>query len=48
MKFVASVYRKPTFSDVLIYFESFVPDMYKCSLIGTLRFYSIEDFHRES
>ena len=36
-KFVTSVYCKPTFSRILKFFESFVPDIYKCGLIETLK-----------
>ena len=35
-KFIASVYRKPTFSGVYTHFESFLPDTYKISVIYTL------------
>ena len=36
-KFVTSVYRKPTFSDVYTYFDSFfLPDSYKIAMIYTL------------
>ena len=35
-KYVTSVYRKPTFSGVLINFESFVPEMHKLGLIEIL------------
>ena len=35
-KFQTSVYRKPTFSSVLINFESFLPISYKYNLLSTL------------
>ena len=35
-KFVTSVYRKPTFTEMFTNFESFVPDIYKSGLIETL------------
>ena len=36
--FVTSVYRKPTFSGVYTNFNSFLPDLYKKSLVSTLLF----------
>ena len=34
--FVTAVYHKPTISDVFTNFESFIPDIHKCGLIGAL------------
>ena len=36
--FVTSIYRKPTFSGVYTNFNSFLPDLYKKSLVSTLLF----------
>ena len=36
--FVTSVYRKPTFSGVYTYFDSFLPSTYKIGMIYTLEF----------
>ena len=52
-RFVASVYRKPTFSGVLTNFESFAPNMHKHGLIETFVYTSFrscssyEKFHRK-
>ena len=52
-RFVASVYRKPTFSGAFTNFESFIPEMHKRRLIETLlhRIFrlcsSYKNFHRE-
>ena len=35
-KFITCVYRKPTFSDVYTYFDSFLPDTYKIGMVYTL------------
>ena len=53
LKFVTSVYRKPTFSGVFTNLESFIPDKYKHGFIETLLHGSFrlcsnyENFHRE-
>ena len=52
-KFVSSVYRKPTFSGVFTNFKSFIPTVYKFSLIPSLLFRcfhlcsDFEKFHHE-
>ena len=52
-KFVASVYRKNTFSNIFTNFKGFTPDIYKRWLIETLHHRSFrlcsnyENFHRE-
>ena len=38
--FITSVYRKPTFSGVYTHYDSFIPSIYKSSLISTLLFRS--------
>ena len=35
-KFITTVYRKPTFSGVYTYFDSFLPDTYKIGMIFAL------------
>ena len=37
-QFVTSIYRKPTFSGVYTNYSSFIPDLYKQSLVSTLLF----------
>ena len=37
-KFVTTVYRKPTFNGVYIYFDRFLPTYYKVRMICTLAY----------
>ena len=37
-KFVTTVYRKPTFSDMYSYFDSFLPEVYKVGMIYSLAY----------
>ena len=37
-KFVTTVYRKPTFSGVCTYFESFLPTVYKFGMVYALAY----------
>ena len=52
-KFVTTVYRKPTFSNVYTYFESFLPTVYKFSMVYTVAYRCLEissdwiKFHEE-
>ena len=52
-KFVTTVYRKPTFSDVYTHFESFLPTVYKFGMVYTLVYRCFEicsdwtKFHEE-
>ena len=51
--FTASIYRKPTFSEVFTHFDSFIPASYKYGLVNTLIFQcfkicsSYEKIHNE-
>ena len=38
VKFVTSVYQKPTFSGLYTHFDSFLPDTYKIGMIYSLVF----------